>query len=276
MDIWINMGFAWLSVILTILLSVIYILRLTTKNNKDSVGYFSKFNRFLRKHHKLMGIGLVLTGLIHGVFSSDDVLSLNIGTLAWVVSILLGINFMIRNKIGKIKGWIVYHRLLTVLFLMTIVWHVVDVGGITVQNLSFEDGGVASTVPVITPLTTTSTDDALILADGTYSGEATGYRAGLQVSVDVVDGAIADIVVTDHNEVNSKYYAEPIETIPKAIIEAQTTDVDTVSGATFTSVGIINAVNDALSDALVSGTLPETQTLPESHAERGGRHKIKP
>lgn len=153
--------------------------------------------------------------------------------------------------------------------------------------------GVAQSTPTINDsIFSTSTSDSnqgesngndesveITLADGTYTGEATGYREGLQVSVNVEDGLITQVNVTDHNEVNSKFYAEPIETIPSAIIEAQTTQVDTVSGATFTSIGIINAVNDALSDALVSGTLPDAQALPENtgrHADKGSRFKLRP
>ena len=42
--------------------------------------------------------------------------------------------------------------------------------------------------------------------------------------------------------------ADPaLETIPQAIVDANSTDVDTVSGATVTSKAIIEAVNDALS-----------------------------
>lgn len=37
-----------------------------------------------------------------------------------------------------------------------------------------------------------------------------------------------------------------LEQIPKAIVEANSPDVDVVSGATYTSKGIMNAVKDAL------------------------------
>ncbi len=42
---------------------------------------------------------------------------------------------------------------------------------------------------------------------------------------------------------------EAIEEIPGKIISSQSTSVDVVSGASYTSKGIINAVNDALSKA---------------------------
>ena len=44
-------------------------------------------------------------------------------------------------------------------------------------------------------------------------------------------------------------YLSQAEGVINSIISAQSTDVDTVSGATFSSTGIINAVNDALGKA---------------------------
>ena len=42
-----------------------------------------------------------------------------------------------------------------------------------------------------------------------------------------------------------------MDVIPSEIINEQSLDVDIVSGATYTSNGIINAVKDALSKALI-------------------------
>jgi uncharacterized protein with FMN-binding domain len=98
--------------------------------------------------------------------------------------------------------------------------------------------------------------------DGTFQGSATGYGNNLTVEVVLQDNTITSISIVSHNERNSRYYQKAFNAIPEAIIEAQSLDVDSVSGATFTSVGILNAVNDALSDALVSGDLPSTLSLP--------------
>lgn len=80
--------------------------------------------------------------------------------------------------------------------------------------------------------------------------------------------AIKNVKVTKHNEVNRRFYDRPISIIPNEIVQAQSTDVDTVSGATFTSIGIINAVNDALSKAVVSGDLPADKSLPSNSGRR--------
>lgn len=274
MNLWINLGTAWISMLLVFLLSIVYLIRIAAKRKGKIGNLFGRIKKCLRKHHKLMGILLVLTGLIHGLFSSEKVWTLNIGTVAWLVSVLLGINWMVRKRLSRFKGWMYYHRLLTVVFIGIIIWHIVDVGGIQIHKVLFSQVGNSTSIS-IEPSTINGLDSQLQnneFKDGTFTGEATGYRAGLIVSVEIKDNEIINIEVTDHNEVNSRFYAKPIVTIPEEIIEAQTTEVDTVSGATFTSIGIINAVNDALSKALISGELLEDQVLPQNRGKGGRTH----
>jgi uncharacterized protein with FMN-binding domain len=101
------------------------------------------------------------------------------------------------------------------------------------------------------------------LESGTFEGEADGFKPGLKVNIKINDNAITSIEVLEHNEVGEEYYGQPVEEIPSKIIESQNLEVDSVSGATFTSTGIKNAVLDALSKALVEGTLPEEFEYPE-------------
>ena len=46
-----------------------------------------------------------------------------------------------------------------------------------------------------------------------------------------------------------KFYKPAFDYIPKKIIDKQTYDIDAVSGSTYSSKGIIEAVEDALSKA---------------------------
>ena len=94
------------------------------------------------------------------------------------------------------------------------------------------------------------------MRDGTYTGVAEGYGPELTVSVTVADNVITTVQVVSHNENNVKYYGKAIDAVPAAIIAAQTPVVDTISGATYTSNGIMQAVINALAPAVVSGTLP--------------------
>lgn len=87
--------------------------------------------------------------------------------------------------------------------------------------------------------------------DGTYEGTSPGYASGLKVQVKIESGKIASVDVISHNETPG-FYEKAFEKVPVEIVQKQSTDVDTVSGATYSSRGIINAVNNALSDAKVS------------------------
>ena len=81
--------------------------------------------------------------------------------------------------------------------------------------------------------------------DGTYAGKAKGRNGELAVSVTVSGGKIASVVVTKHEETPG--VADPAITgIPAAIVKAQSTKVDAISGATLTSDAIKNAVDNAL------------------------------
>ncbi|MDU2289546.1 FMN-binding protein [Clostridium disporicum] len=84
--------------------------------------------------------------------------------------------------------------------------------------------------------------------DGTYSGSASGFAGTLQVNVQISNDIITSITVTSHNDTPG-FADMAIEEIPSKIIAIQSTSVDVVSGATYTSKGIINAVSDALSKA---------------------------
>lgn len=83
--------------------------------------------------------------------------------------------------------------------------------------------------------------------DGTWEGEAQGMKP-LKVSVEIKDGKIANVEVIEHDETPD--ISDPaIEQIPAAIVEKNSTEVDSVSGATVTSNAIKEAVNKALENA---------------------------
>ena len=85
------------------------------------------------------------------------------------------------------------------------------------------------------------------LKDGVYYGSAKGYGGDIKVKVTVSNGKISDIKVENHSE-TPEYYDRCSGIIPN-IISSQSTNVDGVSGATFTSNGIKLAVANALKNA---------------------------
>lgn len=87
-----------------------------------------------------------------------------------------------------------------------------------------------------------------VYKDGTYTGEAQGFGGIIQVQVTLSGDEITDIQVTSAPGEDSAYLSQG-EGVISSILSAQSTDVDTISGATFSSTGIINAVVDALGKA---------------------------
>ncbi|WP_276864038.1 FMN-binding protein [Anaerococcus tetradius] len=86
------------------------------------------------------------------------------------------------------------------------------------------------------------------LKDGTYQGSASGYRGNISVSVSVRDGKIAGVDILSYND-DDAYFNSALAVINRMIGQTSA-NVDSVSGATYSSVGIINAVNDALNKAV--------------------------
>ena len=85
--------------------------------------------------------------------------------------------------------------------------------------------------------------------DGTYQGEAEGFGGTVAVEVKVEKGKITAIEIVSAQKEDGAYLSMAKDIIPK-IIEAQSTDVDTISGATFSSTGIKNASQEALEKAV--------------------------
>ena len=106
-------------------------------------------------------------------------------------------------------------------------------------------------------------EDAAAYKDGTYYGSGTGFGGPLKVMVEISGGKIASIQIVENSD-GSDYISKAASLID-SIIATQSTNVDTVSGATYSSVGIIQAVRDALSQAAVNGTSDTSQNNNNSN-----------
>lgn len=93
-------------------------------------------------------------------------------------------------------------------------------------------------------------EDPSAYKDGTYYGTGTAFGGTLKVKVEISGGKITSIQIME-NQDGSEYISKASALI-NTIIQNQSTNVDTVSGATYSSVGIIQAVRNALSQAAVS------------------------
>ena len=85
-------------------------------------------------------------------------------------------------------------------------------------------------------------------ADGTYEGTALGFGDDITVQITIAGGQLTDITVLDASGEDKPYYNQAKAVLDK-MLAAGSTEVDTVSGATITAEGLINAVADALGKA---------------------------
>lgn len=97
------------------------------------------------------------------------------------------------------------------------------------------------------------------IKDGVYEGTAQGRNGPVTVALTVDGQKITDVKVKSHQE--SRGISDPaISLLPKAILEAQSVKVDSISGATLTSKAILSAAGEAMKKAgfnlaLLTGTV---------------------
>lgn len=84
--------------------------------------------------------------------------------------------------------------------------------------------------------------------DGTYTGSAQGFGGDIKVKVTVSGQKITAIDITEASGEDEAYLSMAKDII-STMLDKQTADVDTVSGATYSSTGIKNAVTQALEGA---------------------------
>jgi uncharacterized protein with FMN-binding domain len=83
---------------------------------------------------------------------------------------------------------------------------------------------------------------------GIYEGTGQGYRGPIHVEVEVSHAGIEDITITGHSE-NAYPGGAAMEELLEAVLETGSTELDAVSGASFSSAGFLEAVEDALGKA---------------------------
>lgn len=95
----------------------------------------------------------------------------------------------------------------------------------------------------------TSKPASSIYKDGTYEGSGTGFRgATTTVAVTLKNDEITGIDVVSHGD-DAPWFDPAYSSVSSQILSTQSTDVDAVSGATYSSLGIMDAVSDALEKA---------------------------
>lgn len=118
-------------------------------------------------------------------------------------------------------------------------------GNTNISNSSSSEGNNNSSSEQKTPEQTETKKS--VYKDGTYTGFGDGMNGKVKVSVAISQDKITSISVGENSE-DEEYLAEAKGVINR-IIASQSTDVDVISGATYSSNGIIGGVNEALSKA---------------------------
>lgn len=106
-----------------------------------------------------------------------------------------------------------------------------------------------------------------LLKDGTYTGSAMGYSGQINITLTIKDGKITE--VTNTNSDTRSFFNKAWRSIQPKILEKQSTEgIDTVSGATFSSMGILDASKIALEQAknteVQPSVTPEPTEAPDS------------
>ena len=119
----------------------------------------------------------------------------------------------------------------------------------------------ATPVPTATPTAPGPDVSESLYKDGTYTGRARGYSGFVTVTITIKDGKITD--VSNTNTDTSSFFNKAWKKIQPSILQKQSAEgIDTVSGATYSSEGILGGAQKALAEALTTVT-PEPTTTPK-------------
>lgn len=120
------------------------------------------------------------------------------------------------------------------------------------------DGATVTTAPTSTTTDTSTSASGTTsaggsFADGTYTGEATTFRYGtVTVTVTVSGGeitAVSEKLVSDGDRHSDQINARSVPTLRSAILAADSADVSTISGATYTTEAYLSSLQSALDQA---------------------------
>lgn len=307
----ISMILAWCAVVCVCLTAVRYLVRISKNQRWNRLFHKLHIPTGLLALGFGLAHGL-LAGNFPGskVLLGPVLFTLNWGSLCFVLLFLLLLSYLLRKQLKK--AWMPIHRVLTVLLVAVLAVHLLDVGihvldrapvpvaaapAVTMQSTqtpapetpaptaaestaeeaqtvesSSEEALMSAETPSPTPEPTPVVEfSGAVLADGVYQGSAQGYKGAITVEVTVEQGALTAVEVLEQSDTPNFYaYAA---TIPDTVVETQSLQVDAVTGATYSSAGLLNAIEDALSGAVVEGELQVNEAVDNLPAQGGhGKH----
>lgn len=133
----------------------------------------------------------------------------------------------------------------------------------TVSGATFSSRGILNAVKnALTGVAASANvkQGALELADGVYEGTGTGYGGEIKVRVTVESGAISSVDIAAAEDETLSYFTKARKVIDD-VVENNTWQVDTITGATYSSRGILEAVENALTGATSKKTVKDQGSL---------------
>ncbi|MDE5763424.1 MAG: FMN-binding protein [Ruminococcus sp.] len=113
------------------------------------------------------------------------------------------------------------------------------------ENIPEQNPEVPEEIPEEVPQ-----EQEYIYNNGTYTATAYGYSGDITVTIIIENDVITDIKVLADGD-DPEYYEPAMDYIIPQIKKSMSADVDAYSGATYSSQGIIDAVRQALAQALI-------------------------
>lgn len=135
-------------------------------------------------------------------------------------------------------------------------------GTVSTQATASASGQTGASAPSVAKID----DSNAVYKDGDYTGIAQGFGGPIKVKVTVKDGKIADVKILSASGETSSYLNKA-KSLIKTIVSKNSTNVSAVSGATYSSNGIINAVRNALSGAK-AGSKEEKTSQPDKTTKK--------
>lgn len=105
-----------------------------------------------------------------------------------------------------------------------------------------------------------------LFTEGTFEGTGNGHNGEIKVAVTFTTDRIEKIEVLEHKE-SLGIFEAPVDKIPKEVIEEQSLTADLVAGATVTSEGLLEAIENA---CIAAGADIESLKKVEANQETEG------
>jgi len=175
-------------------------------------------------------------------------------------------------KVGVIPGKNITKKVVLALAAMTFLLVVyTGVNSNSIMAMLARD----NSIPVSTAITGEAAagyGDAAGIADGVYEGTGTGFRGQITVEVTVKNQQITQIEVTKNND-DAKWFNRAYSIVTSNIIKNQSAEVEVVSGATYSSMGIKEGVANALINAGGKSVKAIVNDLPKEGKGQHGKRR---